>query len=583
MNNNTDASTTKVASATSSKEAAVTQFVRVGSGTDVYQVDAFPPFPQSAESPQTQAERLFYLIPAKFSDLDTSFAELPEVSPDCFPNWVGNMASEVAANTQTPVGMALMLALSMMATCLQRKIEVEGITAGHREPVSIWTCSVLPPGNNKSAVFNLMKAPLDNWVEEENNRTESERIKKFAEIDIAAKRIDKLKRECGELESGDSFLTDRLAEIEKLERLRKYPPVELRLCTDDSTCEGVRDMLVEQGGRAAILSDEGGAFDTLTGLYNNGNANIDVLLKGFSGGSISVTRTNKTYTVKDVVVSLGLTVQPTTLQNLQPGKGTKGSLRGRGFTGRAFFYVPKSLVGQRTVDGRKAIQQATIDAYNTGIKKMLMLVDNRSDDGAICKYVYKLSDGAKELYRRFWQEVEARHGCSVDGSSDERDLTPIQDFTTKLQGSVLRIAGLFHHAEYFGAARDTEIAAETMSNAIKVVKTLIPHAQEAYAMMGDDTAPKDKHAAEVYKWIKGKAVVEFRESDLKTTEQLKPTFAKMPAKELERVLSVLERNGVISESVKVETNGRPFSARLVNPLCNAQEPISTPKHPKNGN
>lgn len=557
------------------------RLVSVANGA-VYPSDTFTPYFPDGKSPQMQAERLSTLIPSNFSVLDTSFAELPELSPSLFPDWVGDMATEVAANTQTPVGMALMLALSIMATCLQRKIEVEGLNAGHSEPLSIWTCSVLPPGNNKSAVFDHMIKPLDQWVERENDRTESDRIKQQAEIDIAVKRIDKLKRECGELESSDPAKVDKLSEIEKLERLRKYPPFELKLYADDSTPEGIRDMVVQQGGRASGLSDEGGIFDSLTGLYNNGNANIDVLLKGFSGGSISIVRTNKTYTVKDVAISLGLTVQPATLEALRPGKGTKGTLRGRGFVGRMFFYIPKSLVGQRSADGRKEIQQSTKDAYNEGITKMLMLIDNRSSDGAACKYVYKLSSEAKEVYRDFWQQLEARHGCSTDGSSSERDLTPIQDFTTKLQGSVLRIAGLFHHADQFGAARDKEISITSMSNAISIAKALIPHAQEAYAMMGDDTAPKDKHAAEVYKWIKDKAKVEFKESNLRTDDQLKKTFHRMEAKEFERVLSVLERNGVISESIKVDTDGRPYSARLVNPLCNAQEQKNAPKHPKIG-
>lgn len=552
----------QIAAAISSQEAVekstkLDRIIQIGKG-EVYATDAFYPYSESPMSLQTQAGRLSTLISANFKELDTSFAELPELLPEYFPNWVGDMASELAANSQTPAGMALMLFLSVAATCLQGKIEVEGLSRGHREPLSFWGVTVMPPGNLKTHVFNEMTKPLTAWAIELNNRTETDRLIQQAEVDIAIKRIEKLKKEVSDLGADDAARPATLQEIAKLMKLTQNPPRAYLPFTNDSTPEGIRDLLIDHGGRMAALSDEGGIFDTVSGLYNNGQANIDVLLKAYSHSDFSVTRSgNKTCSVKSPALSIGLTAQPATLHAMRDGKGTKGSFRGRGFIGRICFYIPRSLVGQRSADGRDEITETSVNAYDRGIRSMLELVDNKTNTGETLKYTYKLDAVARDLYREFYSFLESRHGTDTKGLSTDRDLAPIQDWTTKMQGAVLRIAGILHYAEH--KVSDLAISAATMGNAIKIAKVLIPHTQEAMAMMGDDVAPKDKQATEIYKWIKENKLVEFKESDIAKVDSLK-NF-----KELSRVLSVLERHGVITSAIKISTPGRPYFARRVNP------------------
>jgi len=565
-------------SAVTSKEAAdktakLDHLIKIGSG-EVYAKDAFYPYSKTAISPQTQAGRLSNLISANFEELDSSFAELPEISPGWFPSWIGNMAKEVAANTQTSPSMALMLSLSITATCLQKKVVVEGLTSSHKEPISIWTCTVLPPGNNKSTVFDEMLQPLSVWAEQQNNSTESDRIRKSIEIDSAVKRIEKLKRELSELDPTDEETrTAKLTETENLVRLTQSPPHELRPFTNDATPEGLRDELLDQGGKAAILSDEAGVLDTLTGMYNAGTSNIDILLKGYTNGDVIVTRAKRNYVIKQAALTMGLCAQPATLEALKPSSssGTKSTMRGRGFLGRMFFCIPKSYVGHRIASGRSEISVTARAAYADGIRKMLMLVENKTDDNQVCKYTYRLDQAATKTYTDFYQFLESRHGTAPDGSSSDRDLAPIDDWTTKLQGAVLRLSGILHFAEHFGSAHTKQISDSTMMNAARIAKALIPHAQSAFAMMGDGNAPKDKQAAEVYSWVISNSITEFRESHLKDVDELKSTFVKMKPKEFDRVMSVLQRNGVISEQIKIQTGGAPAASRVVNPLL-SQKP-----------
>lgn len=58
---------------------------------------------------------------------------------------------------------------------------------------------------------------------------------------------------------------------------------------DDVTTEKLTQVLSDNDGRAAIISTEGGIFDTLAGIYTK-NVNIDVMLKGYSGDPIKVDR-----------------------------------------------------------------------------------------------------------------------------------------------------------------------------------------------------------------------------------------------------------------------------------------------------
>jgi hypothetical protein len=83
-------------------------------------------------------------------------------------------------------------------------------------------------------------------------------------------RIERLRKKaaCGEDQS------TLLQEIHELEG--KLPPVPAipRLFVDDCTPERLASLMIEQGERIAVFSDEGGVFDILAGRYSNGIPNL---------------------------------------------------------------------------------------------------------------------------------------------------------------------------------------------------------------------------------------------------------------------------------------------------------------------
>ena len=63
-------------------------------------------------------------------------------------------------------------------------------------------------------------------------------------------------------------------------------------------------------GRAALISSEGGIFDTLAGIYTK-NVNIDVMLKGYSGDPIRVDRIGRdSESINNPALTILLMAQP---------------------------------------------------------------------------------------------------------------------------------------------------------------------------------------------------------------------------------------------------------------------------------
>jgi hypothetical protein len=139
-------------------------------------------------------------------------------------------------------------------------------------------------------------------LERDINRQRSER--KTQEKIIEGLRIKVAKaRDSIEQQHLISEITQKEADLIEI-------PVLPLLFTNDATPESLTTLVNEQGGRLAIFSDEGGILETLAGLYSNGAANIDILLKGIDGGEVRVRRKDRSITLNPYL-TIVLAVQPT--------------------------------------------------------------------------------------------------------------------------------------------------------------------------------------------------------------------------------------------------------------------------------
>lgn len=117
----------------------------------------------------------------------------PDIPANTLPTWAGEMCKAVALETQTPPAASVMLALSAIATCVQRRFEVAPYgDNSYTEPLCIWTLSGLPSGSRKTPVLNALSKPLKRWEKLLADRMRPKVAANQAAIRVAKKRIEKL-------------------------------------------------------------------------------------------------------------------------------------------------------------------------------------------------------------------------------------------------------------------------------------------------------------------------------------------------------------------------------------------------------
>lgn len=487
-------------------------------------------------------------------------AQTPEIEAEVLPGWLGEYVSALSKFTQTPPAMAAMLSLAVIAACVQKRYEISPQGFTYREPLSLWVAVAMPPASRKTAVLAAITAPLSDW----ERRRAIELKPKIEEVEIhrdyVTRCIESLLRDSAKKKGGQP-IDGVKAEVQEL-RADLPSPIHLpRTFLSDCTPEGLRNELVEQQGRMAVISDEGGIFDIMGGIYSDsGTANNDIFLKGHAGGPLRVKRSGQVVDIANIAISFGLAIQPEVLSDLS--HGSKRSFRGKGLLARFFFVVPQSNIGTRDVTRCEPISEHLQSDYRRRIQQLLNVEPRIDELGEEQPKVLILSSEALVEYHRFSQEIENAQG---EGRKYER----IQDFTGKLAGQALRIAGLMHLVEYF-ADGTCVVSRETFLRAVKLSRKLLEHAIVAFDSMGGDPVVNDAKFA--LNWAMSHHEVDtvsgarfIRQNELHKSGRFKNS-------KLERVLKALEvllERHIVSPRRFLEPasgKGRPASIFYLNPV-----------------
>ncbi|WP_243373612.1 DUF3987 domain-containing protein [Geotalea sp. SG265] len=480
--------------------------------------------------------------PLLFGEIDT-----PEIPAHLLPGYLGEFCQAVSDATQTPPGLAVMFALAAVAACLAKRFEVSPYGEEYFEPVNVWTVTALDPGNRKTAVKTAITAPLTEWEQEEaaRLRPDIKRIKHQREINQKA--IDQIKARAAKADTSAAGRDELLKEITEIEEDTPDELIAPRLWTDDTTPERLQSLLLDHGERMALLSDESGVFEVMGGLYSGGKANLNVFLQGHAGSSVRVDRQGRTVMLHRPALTFGLTVQPDVIADL--GKGNKTCFRGNGTLARFLYCLPKSRIGTRDVTQRVVIAKEVKEAYRAGIMNLLAIEPDLDSKGKEKARILILDTGALEAWHQFSQYIEDRQG--PDG-----EFYSFQDWTSKLPGAALRIAGLFHVVEH--GAEVSTINAQTIERALDLCELLITHAQTAFETMGSEPAQND--AQIVLRWIIATGKPSFRQNEaIKSMRQFRTVDR------LEKALKILTARNIISEPFKRNSGGRPSVLYAVNP------------------
>jgi hypothetical protein len=283
----------------------------------------------------------------------------------------------------------------------------------------------------------------------------------------------------------------------EIERIELDTPEDIffpRLYTLDVTAETLQTLLVRHGERMSVLSDEGGIFLIMSGLYNGGAASLDVFLQAHAGAAVRVDRAEREAYLSAPTLSFGLALQPGILADVASNKRFSDS----GLLARFLFAMPESTVGKRDVRKRLAMPAEVLNEYAIGINAMLdgrMLIPDKPK-------VLALGADALDCWVEFLEEIERQLG---DSNAPEA----LVQWKSKLPGAVARIAGLIELASGMGMANT--IGADAMTRAISLGHLLIPHAEAAFGLLGADQIETDAKA--MLKWAQDYGAASFTRRD----------------------------------------------------------------------
>jgi len=338
--------------------------------------------------------------------------------------------------------------------------------------------------------------------------------------------------------------------VQELEEELPEVPAIPRLLADDVTPEALAGFMGDQNECAAIIEAEGGVFENLSGLYTNGRANLNLILKSWCGEPVTVDRRSRdTLNLRSPALTLCLTPQPEVLSDL----AQKPGFRGKGVLGRFLYCMPKSLLGQRKVEANP-VNESAAAAYRATLLRILDTPPAINRYGERCLFSLRLSDGAYRAWVAFATKVE--HELR-DGGTFEN----IRDWAGKLPGQVIRIAGVYHVAIEPEPMKQP-IAEATMHQALTLAAVLADHALVAFNFMGAD--PSVECAKRIWRWITDTRPETFSGRD--ALNALKGSYPKMDM--IRAGLAVLEERGFlrqVADQVRTGPGRKPSPTYAVNP------------------
>ncbi|HYQ66152.1 YfjI family protein [Actinophytocola sp.] len=400
---------------------------------------------------------------------------LPPFPVAALPGWVADQVAAVAEATQTPPDLAGCVALAALSTAAGGRAVVQ-VRPGWVEPVNLYTVVVMEPSARKSPVFTAMVRPiyaLEKALREEAKESiEAARVRRRA-AEAASERAEKTAATLDKIaddKDRDAAIADAVEAA--LSAAAIDIPVEPKLVVDDITPEKVGTVLAEQGGRLAVLSDEGGIFAIIAGRYS-GSSNTNVFLKGYTGTQLRVDRTNRpSELVEHPALTLGLTIQPAVIDDL----GNTAMLRGSGFLARILYSQPVSLVGHRKARPHP-VPDHVADAYNSRLHTIAHTLHGWAEDPA--RFVF--AEHADDLMAELQDDLETRlnpHGGAW---------AHIGDWGGKAAGQTARLAGLLHTAIHPDNPWEHEITGDTFTHAWELIDYYGAHALHVFDQIGADT------------------------------------------------------------------------------------------------
>lgn len=350
---------------------------------------------------------------------------------------LGQFATELARSLQTTSEFALATALGALAVPCGIGLTVE-IRSDWHEPALLQMLVAAAPGERKTPALAATVHGLRHAERELSVRRDQERREAEAEAEVLKERVARARKSKDE---------EALREAVAAQQAHHVPP-RLRIITRSGTGEALERLAGEQGGRLAIITDEGGALFGDLARYGT-TPNYELLLAGHDATLYSSERITREPVVLDEVrVPVLAMAQPAVLAGLLEDAAAVG----RGVVQRLAIVSPGSLVGMR--EGFAAPVDPTVAERWHALLRGLML-DAYVGEPALAV----LSAKARDRLEQYHDDLEPR-------LVDDLDAPLLREWCAKHVGRVARLAAILT------AARTGRLGGEVTEDAVDVAAEL---------------------------------------------------------------------------------------------------------------
>lgn len=462
-------------------------------------------------------------------DVENSFPK--GIYPECIERYLNSVAD---AN-QTAVEMPFSAALAAFALSLQGRYKVAYPSGnGHTEHLCLYMAIIADSSERKSPTFtSVIRQPFNKWRKERQVAYKEKLSEYKAKRKIIENQLISLQKQCKGAEVDPKIQEDIIRLQKEIDELPK--PVSPHFLLDDTTPEALGKRMVETGESAGVFSDEGCFLETLAGRYADGAANIDLVLKAYSGEYTTVNRiTREDFALERPLLSICLGLQPDLFDKFA-GNST---LRNRGLVARFIFCRPAEMAGSRSVWNKSKVDLKSYAAYESLLCRFLNTPQAEPENIPIIQW----ETTAANIMLEYLQTIE---NAQQKGAIMESE----KAYAGKSAGVAVRIAGILHML--WTEDGQQHITKETAYRAVQLHKYFFV---EKLRDMQQTENEEQKQAEKVKRRLyiltvqKCKACIGVREAYMK----MKGNFGLTSISVFDSVLEVLESEN----AVEIIQNGR---------------------------
>lgn len=359
-----------------------------------------------------------------------------------FPDWIEKFIDSACGHIQVDRAMIGSAVLATGALACQGRFNVMHPSGnGHKEELPLFIAISADPGERKSSSLEVAYRPIKDFEmqsEAQYNQDLAQFTAQSKLLNLQENQAEKtLSRPPEKLGDSDREYAEKIiqqAELAKL-TLQEQKPKSPHILMDDATPEAVLRRMQETGGNVGTFTAESGFIQILAGMYNNGSANIDLILKSYSRERYTCDRvTRGTQIIESPTQTICAFVQPSLYSTLL----TNETFRGRGFSARFLLCRPEKRAG--TIDHRNNTQlDATAQKQYTDT--ILEIMKNPfSDIPPSIRWDRKAADFAIDYMNSL--ERTMQKGGTMETASD---------YAAKAAGRYIRICGILHLLKYKNA------------------------------------------------------------------------------------------------------------------------------------